>query len=176
MIKNKHILVNKYLEQHSLVESNIISFNDFVNNRMQQIINEINESLQDADVEIRFGKIKIGNGTEHVEIGLETSSGVQKTEHAVAATQVHAGSNYRHAAQGVASQDHPEGVFRSQPIGIDEAAALFPRRSDGRGAIGYTCSHANSLSISASTWMVSTRQWSKVEGRRSKVERGGGGA
>jgi len=59
-MKNKHILVNKYLEQHSLVESNIISFNDFINNRMQQIINEINESLVDADVEIRFGKIRIG--------------------------------------------------------------------------------------------------------------------
>jgi len=60
MMKNKHILVNKYLEQHSLVESNIISFNDFINNRMQQIINEINESLKDSDVEIRFGKIRIG--------------------------------------------------------------------------------------------------------------------
>jgi DNA-directed RNA polymerase subunit B len=60
MKKQKHILVQKYLEQHSLVESNITSFNDFISKKMQEIINDINENLVDDDVEIRFGKIKVG--------------------------------------------------------------------------------------------------------------------
>ncbi|MFH1290822.1 MAG: DNA-directed RNA polymerase subunit B'' [Nanoarchaeota archaeon] len=60
MVKKKNILVEKYLEQHSLVESNILSFNDFIENRIQQIVEEINESLVDQDVEIKFGKVRIG--------------------------------------------------------------------------------------------------------------------
>ena len=56
-----NILIEKYLEQHSLVESNIRSFNDFVNNRIQEIVEEINESVSDEDVEIRFGKVRIGD-------------------------------------------------------------------------------------------------------------------
>ncbi len=59
MQKNKHLLVKKYLEQHSLVESNIISFNDFVQNKMQQIVNEINDSLNNEEIEIKLGKIRI---------------------------------------------------------------------------------------------------------------------
>ncbi|MBU0466332.1 MAG: DNA-directed RNA polymerase subunit B'' [Nanoarchaeota archaeon] len=60
MDKKKNILIEKYLEQHSLVESNIKSFNGFIENRIQQIVEELNESLIDQDVEIKFGKIKIG--------------------------------------------------------------------------------------------------------------------
>ncbi len=60
MVHKKNILIEKYLEQHSLVESNIRSFNDFINNKVQQIIIEINESLTNEDVEIKFGKVKIG--------------------------------------------------------------------------------------------------------------------
>jgi len=56
----KHILVKKYLEEHSLVESNIISFNNFINYRMQEIINELNETIPKEDVEIRLGKIRVG--------------------------------------------------------------------------------------------------------------------
>jgi len=56
---DKHILVKKYLEQHSLVESNIISFNDFIQNKMQQIVNEISESLNNEEIEIKLGKIRI---------------------------------------------------------------------------------------------------------------------
>src|SRR3989338_5913776 len=59
MGKQKHILVKKYLEQHSLVESNVLSFNDFINNKMQQIINEINETINITEVEIRLGKLRI---------------------------------------------------------------------------------------------------------------------
>jgi len=56
----KNILMEKYLEQHSLVESNIRSFNDFLDNRIQRIVNEVNDSLNNEDVEIRFGKIRMG--------------------------------------------------------------------------------------------------------------------
>ncbi len=59
MTNSRDILIKKYLEQHSLVESNILSFNDFVNNKMQQIINEINETLNNDEVEIRLGKIRV---------------------------------------------------------------------------------------------------------------------
>ena len=58
--KRKNVLVEKYLEQHSLVESNIRSFNDFISNRMQQIINEVNETLTNEEVEIKLGRIRIG--------------------------------------------------------------------------------------------------------------------
>src|SRR3990167_6217765 len=60
MDKRKNILVEKYLKQHSLVESNILSFNDFIGNRIQQIVEEINETLSDQDVEIKFGKVRVG--------------------------------------------------------------------------------------------------------------------
>ncbi len=60
MPHKKNILIEKYLEQHSLVESNIRSFNDFINARIQQIITEINEGLSNEDIEIKFGKVRIG--------------------------------------------------------------------------------------------------------------------
>jgi len=57
--KNRHILVTKYLQEHSLVESNITSFNNFIFERMQQIVNELNENLSGEDVEIRLGRIRV---------------------------------------------------------------------------------------------------------------------
>src|SRR3989344_1499643 len=60
MDRKKNILVEKYLEQHSLVESNIISFNNFIKNRMQQVVNEVNESIENEDVDIKLGKVRIG--------------------------------------------------------------------------------------------------------------------
>src|SRR3989338_6476655 len=60
MGSKKDILIKKYLEQHSLVESNILSFNDFIKNRMQQIVQEINDGLNNEDVEIKFGKVRVG--------------------------------------------------------------------------------------------------------------------
>ncbi|MEK6858927.1 MAG: DNA-directed RNA polymerase subunit B'' [Nanoarchaeota archaeon] len=59
-MKEKHLLIKKYLEQHSLVESNIRSFNDFVHNRMQQIVNEVNETSNKEDVDVTLGKVRIG--------------------------------------------------------------------------------------------------------------------
>lgn len=56
----RNILIKKYLEQHSLVESNILSFNDFISNRIQQIVDEINETVSNEEVEIKFGRVKVG--------------------------------------------------------------------------------------------------------------------
>ncbi len=60
MVKdNKHIIVKEYLKKHSLVESNIISFNNFIEKRMQEIVNEISETINNEDFEISLGKIKV---------------------------------------------------------------------------------------------------------------------
>ncbi|HLC77581.1 MAG TPA: DNA-directed RNA polymerase subunit B'', partial [Candidatus Nanoarchaeia archaeon] len=56
----KHLLVKRYLEKHSLVESNVISFNNFIEHRMQEIVNEIAETINNDDFEITLGKIKVG--------------------------------------------------------------------------------------------------------------------
>jgi DNA-directed RNA polymerase subunit B len=55
----RNVLIEKYLEQHSLVESNIISFNDFIANRIPQIIAEINESIENDEVDIKLGRVRI---------------------------------------------------------------------------------------------------------------------
>jgi len=57
---NKHLIVKKYLNEHSLVESNITSFNEFIEHRMQEIVNEISEGINNEDFEITLGKIKVG--------------------------------------------------------------------------------------------------------------------
>ena len=58
--KNNHLIVKRYLENHSLVESNITSFNNFIESRMQEIVNEISENINNEDFEINLGKINIG--------------------------------------------------------------------------------------------------------------------
>jgi len=58
--KEEHLLVKKFLEEHSLIESNIVSFNNFINHRMQEIVDELNQSLPSEDIEIKLGKIKVG--------------------------------------------------------------------------------------------------------------------
>ena len=57
----KHLVIKKYLENHSLVESNITSFNDFIEHRIQEIVNEIQDTIENEDFEIRLGKISIRN-------------------------------------------------------------------------------------------------------------------
>lgn len=58
-VDRKHVLVKEFLKNHSIVESNITSFNDFIENRMQEIINEINEAMPKEDFEIKLGKITV---------------------------------------------------------------------------------------------------------------------
>src|SRR3989344_5779318 len=60
-MQEKHLIVKKYLEEHSLVESNIISFNNFIEKRIQEIVSEISETIVNEEFEITLGKIKVGN-------------------------------------------------------------------------------------------------------------------
>jgi DNA-directed RNA polymerase subunit B len=59
-MQNKHTLIKKYLEQHSLVESNLRSFNNFIQHRMQSIVGEVNRNIEQEDVEVKLGKIRVG--------------------------------------------------------------------------------------------------------------------
>ncbi|MDP2925873.1 MAG: DNA-directed RNA polymerase subunit B'' [Nanoarchaeota archaeon] len=60
-MKEEHLLVKKYLEEHSLVESNITSYNNFINHRIQEIIEELNESMpKEEEIDIKLGKVKVG--------------------------------------------------------------------------------------------------------------------
>ena len=63
MKSNKHIVTKKYLLEHSLVESNIMSFNGFIKQGMQEIVDEISEGVKvnDEDFEITLGKINVGH-------------------------------------------------------------------------------------------------------------------
>ena len=59
-MQDKHLIVKKYLEEHSLVESNVTSFNNFIEKRMQEIVNEISETIVNDEFEIVLGRIKVG--------------------------------------------------------------------------------------------------------------------
>lgn len=60
MAVEKHLVVKKYLEEHSLVESNVVSFNNFIDKKMQEIVSELSEDINNEDFEINFGKIDVG--------------------------------------------------------------------------------------------------------------------
>ena len=60
MEKKGHIIVKNYLKEHSLVESNIISFNNFIEKKLQEIVNEISETIKNEEFEITLGKIEVG--------------------------------------------------------------------------------------------------------------------
>ncbi|MEM4625755.1 MAG: DNA-directed RNA polymerase subunit B'', partial [Candidatus Pacearchaeota archaeon] len=55
----EHLIIRKYLSENSLVESNLKSFNNFIEKRMQEIVNEVSDSIENDDIEIKLGKIKI---------------------------------------------------------------------------------------------------------------------
>ncbi|MCX8193823.1 MAG: DNA-directed RNA polymerase subunit B'' [Candidatus Pacearchaeota archaeon] len=55
-----NILIKKFLQQHSLIESNILSFNDFIDNKLQQIVDAINEEIPREEIELWLGKISVG--------------------------------------------------------------------------------------------------------------------
>ncbi|MBS3073204.1 DNA-directed RNA polymerase subunit B'' [Candidatus Pacearchaeota archaeon] len=57
---SQHSLIRLYLKEHSLVESNIISFNDFVERRLQQIVNMLNEDIPREEIDLWLGKIRVG--------------------------------------------------------------------------------------------------------------------
>ncbi len=63
---DKHLLVKKYFDEHSFVESNILSFNNFVDKEIHKIIAEIGEVVptiippEVQEFKIKFDKITIG--------------------------------------------------------------------------------------------------------------------
>ncbi|MEM2478592.1 MAG: DNA-directed RNA polymerase subunit B'' [Candidatus Pacearchaeota archaeon] len=61
------ILVESYLREYSLTQSNIDSYNDFFERRLQLIINTLNEQLKEEKAAIELGKIWLGK-PEFVEI------------------------------------------------------------------------------------------------------------
>ena len=63
---DKYLLIRKYLEQHSLVESNITSFNNFIEKRMQEIADEISENLpKDEEIDVKLGKVRVAKPLIH---------------------------------------------------------------------------------------------------------------
>jgi DNA-directed RNA polymerase beta subunit len=61
MVKdNQHLIVKNYLNKHSLVESNITSYNNFIEQRLQEIVNDISENMVSDDFEITLGKVEVG--------------------------------------------------------------------------------------------------------------------
>ena len=59
-LKNEeHIVIRKYLSENSLVESNLTSFNNFIDRRMQEIVDEISENIENDEIEIKLGKIRM---------------------------------------------------------------------------------------------------------------------
>ncbi len=60
MEKNNHLIVKRYLQDHSLVASNITSFNDFIEGRVQEITEEISRTIEKGEFDISLGRIKIG--------------------------------------------------------------------------------------------------------------------
>lgn len=56
----EHVLVKEFLKNHSLVESNITSFNNFIEKRMQEIVQELSDALPTEDFEIKIGKVRVG--------------------------------------------------------------------------------------------------------------------
>ena len=59
MKNNNHLIIKKYLEEHSLVESNVISFNDFLDHRMQELVDDISGTMNNDEFEVTLGKIKV---------------------------------------------------------------------------------------------------------------------
>lgn len=60
MINTRPIL-RSFLQKREIVRQHLDSFNDFVENRLQSIINEIGRVETDVGIDIEFGKIKVDN-------------------------------------------------------------------------------------------------------------------
>jgi len=67
---DKHLIVKKYLQEHSLVESNILSFNNFIEERMQEIVNDLRNLTYSAPVFLEISVNQEGQTeSRDVEIG-----------------------------------------------------------------------------------------------------------
>jgi len=61
--KSKHVLIEKFIDSHSLIESNIRSFDDFIENRLQEITKEASSAFINEDMQIVLGKVRAGKPT-----------------------------------------------------------------------------------------------------------------
>src|SRR3989338_925498 len=65
MVEGYKKVIGDYFSKHSIVESNIKSFNNFMDKRMQEIIDEANEIIptiipsEVQDFKIKLGKVKV---------------------------------------------------------------------------------------------------------------------
>ena len=57
----KNIVLDLFLKRRELVKQHIDSYNDFIENRIQDVIDETGEIQTDVGVAVRWGKIKIEN-------------------------------------------------------------------------------------------------------------------
>jgi len=64
MEKQEHVLIKKYLEGHSLVESNITSYNNFIEKGIQEIVDDLSHSIEDdedeTEIKVKLGKVEVG--------------------------------------------------------------------------------------------------------------------
>ena len=58
--EKEHLIIKEYLKDNSLVASNLTSFNNFIEQRMQEIVYELSDSIDNDDIEIKLGKMKVG--------------------------------------------------------------------------------------------------------------------
>lgn len=70
---DEHLVVRKYLEENSLVGSNLTSFNNFIDKRIQEIVDDISETIEnEEELEIKLGKIRVGKPNVIESDGSET--------------------------------------------------------------------------------------------------------
>ncbi len=59
-MKNNHIIIKNYLKNHSLVESNILSYDKFIEFGIQEIVNDVSKSIENEEFEVSLGKVEVG--------------------------------------------------------------------------------------------------------------------
>ena len=55
VLDRDHTLVKSFFNSSSLVESNLASFNDFLDAKMQEVVQDVNSMIYDEDLEIKLG-------------------------------------------------------------------------------------------------------------------------
>jgi DNA-directed RNA polymerase subunit B" len=60
-IMDRTAVLDLFLERRELVKQHIDSYNDFIENRLQAVIDETGEIVTDVGVAVRFGKISVEN-------------------------------------------------------------------------------------------------------------------
>ncbi|MEM4330587.1 MAG: DNA-directed RNA polymerase subunit B'' [Candidatus Pacearchaeota archaeon] len=61
LIDKNHELIKSYFRDHFIAESNLVSFNDFIDNKIQKIAKEVNQlSESNDDIDVKIKKITIG--------------------------------------------------------------------------------------------------------------------